>query len=479
MRYFILVALVAILQSLMVVHQSCAQTYGNYNNSMYIKGNAKVKDTLFVPSGYAAIGADTIAASAALEIKSSTKGFLVPRMSSAQISAISSPATGLLVYDDEEDNFKYYDGTEWVAAIGPTGATGPTGTTGSDGATGSTGTQGPTGEQGVTGPTGSDGVTGPTGATGSNGVTGATGANGPTGPTGPSGPSGIDGASLSLGDTLVGSPSRPNQVLYFSPDGFLHSDSDFVRDSLTGAVKIKSGSQELRVGDPIFQAGTPLPFNGFVKYAYNDTVVNGILNGSAIGTDSALIIIGTSTANNRITISPKDSNITIASEGQIGLGGTSVATNSDIYPYVNDTFDLGRMDKKWDTLFVNEIVSSNHEIASSGLAITVASDHVNLDSASATTAQWMRVGNTVTVSGSFDADPTTTSTTTSFSLNIPFASTVYNTYQAAGVAHTGDVSAEGASISADPSTGGVKVEWFANDTSNRTWYYTYTYTIVP
>ncbi|MFM6926286.1 MAG: hypothetical protein ACKOU7_12345, partial [Ferruginibacter sp.] len=40
----------------------------------------------------------TAAASALLDIKSTGKGVLVPRMSKAQKNAIASPATGLLVF---------------------------------------------------------------------------------------------------------------------------------------------------------------------------------------------------------------------------------------------------------------------------------------------------------------------------------------------------------------------------------------------
>ena len=133
------------------------------------------------------IGTTTPDNSAILDLSSVNRGILVPRMTTAQRVAIVSPATGLLVYDTDYDQFWYFDGVVWVQAIGPVGPTGPQGVAGVQGVTGPTGSTGLTGAQGVTGPTGSIGLTGAQGVTGPTGSTGLTGAQGVTGPTGPSG----------------------------------------------------------------------------------------------------------------------------------------------------------------------------------------------------------------------------------------------------------------------------------------------------
>jgi hypothetical protein len=52
-------------------------------------------------------------ASAMLDITSSDKGILIPRMTTAERTAIASPATGLLVYDTDENSFWYYANSTW------------------------------------------------------------------------------------------------------------------------------------------------------------------------------------------------------------------------------------------------------------------------------------------------------------------------------------------------------------------------------
>src|ERR1043165_5980463 len=70
----------------------------------------------FPSTGAAGIGTTTPAASSLLEIKSTSKGVLVPRMTQAQRNAIASPATGLLIFQtDKTPGFYYYSGAAWTA----------------------------------------------------------------------------------------------------------------------------------------------------------------------------------------------------------------------------------------------------------------------------------------------------------------------------------------------------------------------------
>lgn len=52
-------------------------------------------------------------ASAILEMRSTNKGMLPPRMTTAQINGIASPTKGLMAYDTDLNCLKAYDGTKW------------------------------------------------------------------------------------------------------------------------------------------------------------------------------------------------------------------------------------------------------------------------------------------------------------------------------------------------------------------------------
>lgn len=55
--------------------------------------------------------------SAMLDVQSTTKGMLVPRMTTVQRTAIATPAAGLLVYDITTNTFWFHNGTAWKELI--------------------------------------------------------------------------------------------------------------------------------------------------------------------------------------------------------------------------------------------------------------------------------------------------------------------------------------------------------------------------
>lgn len=55
---------------------------------------------------------------AILDVNSTTKGLLIPRLTGQQRTAIATPATGLLVYQtDGNPGFYYYNGTSWFLLV--------------------------------------------------------------------------------------------------------------------------------------------------------------------------------------------------------------------------------------------------------------------------------------------------------------------------------------------------------------------------
>jgi len=56
-------------------------------------------------------------ASAQLDISSTTKGILFPRMTTAQRTAIASPANGLLVFDNNTNSFWFYNAAAWTEIL--------------------------------------------------------------------------------------------------------------------------------------------------------------------------------------------------------------------------------------------------------------------------------------------------------------------------------------------------------------------------
>ena len=71
------------------------------------------------------IGTASPNSSAMLDISSTTKGLLAPRMTTVQRTAIASPAAGLLVYDITTNSYWFYNGSAWAAVAGSGGLSFP------------------------------------------------------------------------------------------------------------------------------------------------------------------------------------------------------------------------------------------------------------------------------------------------------------------------------------------------------------------
>lgn len=95
-------------------------------------------------------------------------------------------------------------------------------------------------------------------------------------------------------------------------------------------------------------------------------------------------------------------------------------------------------------------------------------------------AQWMRVGNVVTVSGMVQVDPTSANTNTFFSLSLPIASNFTGPSDLGGVANFKDVSDVNRSANVQADTVNDRVQFASTstaDTASNDWYYTYSYEV--
>lgn len=98
-------------------------TQAGAGNALLIEDVASDTTPLVVnANGQLGLGATTVAASALLELTSTTQGLLGPRMTTTQRDAIVTPATGLLIYNTTLSSYQVYSGTGWTSVGG--GATG-------------------------------------------------------------------------------------------------------------------------------------------------------------------------------------------------------------------------------------------------------------------------------------------------------------------------------------------------------------------
>lgn len=191
-------------------------------------------------------------------------------------------------------------------------------------------------------------------------------------------------------------------------------------------------------------------------------------------TDDLFFTIATGTARKRLLLA----------DPTAGLTSTRVpfsTTNGRLTDDADMTFAT-------DTLTVTKIVASTSIAVAGGSAVTALASGVytptrsaeaNMDSnVTMTEAQYLQVGGTVTVSGRFTADPTTTVTTTSFEFTLPVASNIGAAEDCSGVAFCGAIVSQGAEITGSVANNTAVVTWKAADVTSQTWSFTLTYQII-
>lgn len=113
-----------------------------------------------------------------------------------------------------------------------------------------------------------------------------------------------------------------------------------------------------------------------------------------------------------------------------------------------------------------------------GVFTPTRSAEANLDAnVTMSEAQYARVGNTVTMSGRFTANPTAAGAT-SFEFSLPVASNIGAAEDLAGVAFCGAIAGQGAELTGSVANNTAVVSWIAVDVTNQTWSYSLSYQVI-
>lgn len=123
-------------------------------------------------------------------------------------------------------------------------------------------------------------------------------------------------------------------------------------------------------------------------------------------------------------------------------------------------------------------MSYNYQI-SSGVYTPTRSAEANMDAnVTMLESQFIRVGNTVTVSGRFTADPTLTATATTFEITLPISSNLGAIEDLCGVAFCGAIAAMGAEVIGSVANNTAVIRFISSDVTSQTWSFIFTYQII-
>lgn len=141
-----------------------------------------------------------------------------------------------------------------------------------------------------------------------------------------------------------------------------------------------------------------------------------------------------------------------------------------------------------DTLTATKLAATTSIAVGGGTAITALdagtytptlTNDTNIDASTAYECQYLRVGNTVTVSGRADLDPTGAGVVT-LAMSLPVASNFGAVEDCAGIAVSATSAAflEPCWINADPTNNRAEMKTNATDVANRAYLFTFTYQVI-
>ena len=158
------------------------------------------------------------------------------------------------------------------------------------------------------------------------------------------------------------------------------------------------------------------------------------------------------------------------------LGGTTLITLGSINIVAGSGITITQADTT--STDVTTLTVSNTVATDSGTYTPTLTNVTNVAASTARLSSYLRVGDTVTVSGQVDIDVTLTATATELGISLPIASAFTTAYQCAGVAAaTAIVSLVGGIIS-DATNDRASLNFVYTDTANDTWVFQFTYRVI-
>jgi len=105
-----------------LIYTPASATSWNANDRLFVIANGASAGTrsnavTVMKSGNVGIGTAAPETSAILDVESTSKGFLPPRMTTQQRNAISTPVEGLTIYNTDKSSLEWFTGEGWFTAV--------------------------------------------------------------------------------------------------------------------------------------------------------------------------------------------------------------------------------------------------------------------------------------------------------------------------------------------------------------------------
>lgn len=159
----------------------------------------------------------------------------------------------------------------------------------------------------------------------------------------------------------------------------------------------------------------------------------------------------------------------------------AASANGQVLRRTSDVVGFGAIDLADGTNAVSGVLATANGgtgmATSHGTYTPTLTGVANVAASTAYAAQWLRIGNTVLVSGRVDVDPTLTATSTQLGISLPVASNLAAANECAGSAGCPTIAGQSAAILGDAANNRAQMEWLAGDITNQPMYFVFSYLV--